>query len=77
MAEERKEKWVKFSAAMVETPFAFLEVEEEAVLAHAAQFEEAEFGVTPKAFDAVDVVFTAGELVLVMMNAVVLAAFAH
>ena len=60
---------------MVEAPFAFFEVKEEAILAHAAQFEEAELGVTPKAFDPVDVIFAAGELILVMMDAVVFVAF--
>ena len=62
---------------MVKTPCAFFEVEEEALLAHAAQFEEAKLGVAPKAFDAVDVIFAAGELILVMMNAVVFVAFEH
>ena len=62
---------------MVEAPFAFFEMEEEAILAHTAQFEEAKLGVAPEAFDAVDVVFAAGKLVLVMMNAVVFAALEH
>ena len=75
MAEERKEERVEFGAAMVETPFAFLEVEEEAILAHTAQFEETELGVAPKTFNPVDVVLAAGELVFVVMNAVVLVAF--
>ncbi len=43
---------------MIETPLAFLEVEEKAFLAHAAQFEEAELGVAPEAFDPVDVAFS-------------------
>ena len=41
---------------MVKTPLTFFEVEKEAFFADAAQFEEAEFGVVPKAFDAVDVI---------------------
>jgi hypothetical protein len=41
---------------MVKTPLTFFEVEKEAFFADAAQFEEAEFGVAPKAFDAVDVI---------------------
>ena len=44
---------------MVAAPCAFLEVEEEAIFAHAAEFEEAAFGVAPKAFDPIDVVFAA------------------
>ena len=36
MAEERKEKRVEFRAAMIEAPFAFFEVEEEAIFAHTA-----------------------------------------
>ena len=59
---------------MIETPLTFLEVEEKAFLAHAAQFEEAELGVAPKAFDPVDVVFAAGELVFVVMDAMVFVA---
>jgi len=57
---------------MIEAPFAFLEVEKEAILAYAAELEEAELGVAPKAFDPVDVILAAGKLVLVMMNAVAL-----
>ena len=87
MAEERKEQWVEFSAAMVEAPCAFLEMEEEAVFAHTAEFEETKLGVTPKAFAAVDgspacqpplfpsaasVVLAAGKLVVVVINTMVL-----
>ena len=74
MAEDGKEKRVESRTAVVETPLTFFEVEEEAVLANAAQFEEAKLGVTPKRFDAVDVVFATGELVLVVMDAVVFVA---
>ena len=59
---------------MVETPLTFFEVEEEAFLADAAKFEEAEFGVAPKGFDAVDVILATGELVLMMMDAMVFVA---
>ena len=59
---------------MVKTPFTFFEMEKEAFFADAAQFEEAEFGVAPKAFDAVDMVSAASELVLMMMNAMMLVA---
>ena len=59
---------------MVPTPFRFLEVKKKVVGSDAAQFGEAEFGETPDAFDAIDVVFSAGELILVMVDAVVLVA---
>ena len=59
---------------MVETPLTFFEVEEEAFLADAAKFEEAEFGVAPEGFDAVDVIFATGELVLMMMDGMVFVA---
>ena len=72
--ERRREKRVESRAAVIETPLTFFEVEEEAIFANAAQFKEAEFGVAPKGFDAVDVVFAACELVLVMMDAVVFVA---
>src|SRR5665213_2607282 len=57
---------------MTPTPFRLLEVEEEKRAAHPAQFDEAKLGVAPKALDPVDMVFPPGELVFVVMNAVVL-----
>lgn len=46
-------------------------MEEEAILADAAQFAEAELGVAPEAFDPVAVVFAAGKLVFTVMDAMV------
>ena len=63
--------------AMVPAPFGFLEVEDEVFGADAAQLGEAQLGEAPEAFDPVDVVLAAGELVFVMMNAVVFVAAEH
>lgn len=54
---------------MIPAPFRFLEVEEEEFRTNAAQFDKAELGITPEAFDSVDVVLAAGELVFMVMNA--------
>jgi len=59
---------------MIPTPFRFLEVEEKVLGTDAAQFGEAQLGKAPEALDAIDVVFSAGELVLVMVDAVMLVA---
>jgi hypothetical protein len=56
---------------VVKTPFTFFEVLEEFGTANAPELEHAKFGVAPKAFDTVDVIFTSGKLVFVMVNAVV------
>ena len=55
---------------MVPTLFRFLEVEEKVLGTDAAQFGETQFGKAPEALDAVDVIFAASELVLVMVDAV-------
>ena len=57
---------------MVPTPFRFLEVKEKVVGTDAAQFGEPKFGKAPEALDAIDVVFSAGELILVMVDTVML-----
>ena len=54
---------------MIPAPLRFFKVKKEELRAHAAQLNEAELGVAPKALDAVDVVFAAGKLVFVVMNA--------
>ena len=59
---------------MIPTPFRFLEVEEEELAADTAQLDEAKLGVAPKALDPVDVVFSTGKLVFMMMDAMVLVA---
>jgi len=48
---------------MIPAPLRFFKVKKEEFRAHAAQLEEAELGVAPKALDAVDVVFAADKLV--------------
>ena len=63
--------------AVIEAPLGFLEVEDEEFGADAAELGEAQLGEAPEAFDAVDVVLSARELVLVMMDAVVLVAAQH
>ena len=65
-----EKKLINGIATMVKTPFAFFEVIEELFAAHAAQLGHAELGKGPEAFDTVDVIFTTGKLVLVMMDAV-------
>jgi len=72
MTQVGEKKWVEIRAAMIEAPFAFFEVEKETIFADSAQFEEAKFGITPKAFDAIEVVLPAREFVVVRMDAVVL-----
>ena len=59
---------------MVPTPFGFFEVEEKVVGTDATQLEEAKFAVAPEALDAIDVIFAARELVLMMVDAVMLVA---
>ena len=59
---------------MVPKPFRFLEVEEKVLGTDAAQFGETQFGKAPEALNAIDVIFAAGELVLVMVDAVMLIA---
>ena len=52
-------------------------MEKKELRADAAQFAEAELGLTPEALDAIDMVLAAGELVLMVMNAMVRAAAQH
>ena len=59
---------------MISKPLRFFEVPKEKLPSHAALFDEAEFGKAPKTLDAVDVVFSTGELVFVVMGAVVFVA---
>ena len=56
---------------MIEAPLTLLEVDEEAIPAHAVEFGQPGFGKAPKAYDAVDVVFAPGKLVGLMVDAVV------
>ena len=57
--------------AMVKAPLTFFEVDEEAVPAHAVELGKPSFGKAPEALDAVNVVFASGELVDLMVEAVV------
>ena len=59
---------------MVPTPFGFFEVEEKVLGTDAAQFGEAQPGEAPEALDAIDVIFAARELVLMMVDAAMLVA---
>jgi hypothetical protein len=62
---------------VIETPLTFFEVEKEAVFADTAQLEEAELGVAPEGLEAIDVIFATGELVFVVIDAVVFVALEH
>ena len=53
---------------MIPTPFRFFEVEEKVLGPDAAPFGEAQFGEAPETLDAMDVIFTARELVLMMVD---------
>ena len=59
---------------MAPTPFGFFEMEDKVLSPDAAQFSKAQLGEAPEAFDAVDVIPAARELVLVMVDAVMLVA---
>ena len=54
---------------MIETPFGFFAMEGKVNWTEAMKFGVAQFGETPKALDVVDVIFATGELIFVMMNA--------
>ena len=63
--------------SVVESPFAFLKMKQEHILPHSAQFCKAELRIAPKALNAIDVVLSSGEFVLVMVDAVVFVTVAH
>ena len=60
---------------MVESPGAFQQVHDELFPADTTKLRQAKLRETPKAFDAVDVVFTSGEFVLMVMDPVVAVSF--
>ncbi len=65
---------------MIPAPFGFLgflEVETEEFLANAPQFDEAKLGVAPEALDPVDVIFSAGEFIFMVVNAMVFVTAQH
>ncbi len=57
--------------AMVEAPFGFLEVNEELFLPDPAKFRHAKLRKTPEGFDAIDVIFSTGELIGMVVDSVV------
>lgn len=67
-----EKEWVDFMMSVVPTPLAFFEVEKELFLPDGAEFKQAVFGVAPERFNAVDVILTTSELVLMMMDSVML-----
>lgn len=73
-AEDFKQKTVEIIVSVIKAPFGFFEVENEVFVTDTAQLREAQFGETPEGFNTIDVVLAAGELVSVMMDAVVFVA---
>ena len=57
---------------MIETPLRFFEVNEEFFLPDSAKFCHAKLRITPKRFDAVNMIFSSRKFVFMMVNAVVL-----
>jgi len=62
---------------MIPAPLAFEQVGKEVAFMQAAHLGHAEFGEAPERFDAVDVVLATGELVFVVMDAVMPVAVEH
>jgi hypothetical protein len=62
---------------MIETPLRFFEVNEEFFFPDSAKFCHAKLRITPKRFDAIDMIFTSGEFIFMMMNAVMLIAICY
>jgi len=62
---------------MIETPLRFFEVNEEFFLPDSAKFCHAKLRITPKRFDAVNMIFSSREFVFMMVNAVVLIAICY
>lgn len=63
--------------AMIPTKLAFFEVEKELIFADAVEFKEAMLSEAPERFDAVDVVLSASEFVLVVMDTMMAKAAGH
>ena len=57
---------------MIETPLRFFEVNEEFFLPDSAKFCHAKLRITPKRFDAVNMIFSSREFIFMVVNAVVL-----
>ena len=62
---------------MIPAPLGFFEMEKEELWTDSPEFNETKFGVTPKAFDAVNMIFSTGEFVVMMIDAPMLVAAEH
>ena len=62
---------------MIETPLRFFEVNEEFFLPDSAKFCHAKLRITPKRFDAVNMIFSSREFIFMVVNAVVLIAICY
>jgi hypothetical protein len=62
---------------MIETPLRFFEVNEEFFLPDSAKFCHSKLRITPKRFNAVDMIFSSREFILMLVNAVVLIAICY
>ena len=57
---------------MIETPLRFIEVNEEFFFPDSTKFFHAKLRITPKRFDAVNMIFSSREFIFMVVNAVVL-----
>jgi hypothetical protein len=62
---------------MIETPLRFFEVNEEFFLPDSAKFCHAKLRITPKRFDAINMIFSSRKFILMVVNAVVLIAICY
>jgi hypothetical protein len=62
---------------MIETPLRFFEMNKEFFLPDSAKFCHAKLRITPKRFDAINMVFASHEFIFMVMNAVVLIAICY
>ena len=62
---------------MIETPLRFFEVNEEFFLPDSAKFCHAKLRITPKRFDAVNMIFSSRKFIFMVVNAVVLIAICY
>ena len=71
------QNWVNVITQLHETPLRFFEVNEEFFLADSAKFCHAKLCITPKRFDAVNMIFSSREFVFLVVNAVVVVTICH
>jgi hypothetical protein len=62
---------------MIETPLRFFEMNKELFLPDSAKFCHAKLRITPKRFDAINMIFSSREFILMVVNAVVLIAICY